>query len=411
MNAQMPARGAELIAGGRAIAAGPQWLARLFAGGAHRILDRIDAGLERGSVETRLPDGSTRLLGGREPGFAAAVELRSYRPLLRLATAGSVGWYQGWDAGEWTSPDPVALFALFMDNSASLGDAARARGPWRLVMRAVHRLRRNSKAGAARNIHAHYDLGNDFYGAWLGDKMIYSSGVFADAETAPGFFEGHYFERLDRAQAAKVERIAERLALKGGDEVLEIGCGWGTVAAFLAERFASRVTAISLSREQLDFARRNFAGLERGRAEFRYQDYRDVAGAYDAIVSIEMVEALGREYWPEFMDCIARNLRANADFIQAYVFPGGMLIRTSEFRRLAEQRGLAWQDESWFGLDYAETLRLWRQAFEDAVEAGRLPAGFDERFVRLWRYYLMYCEGGFRGGGIDVAQVTLVKPT
>jgi cyclopropane-fatty-acyl-phospholipid synthase len=186
------------------------------------------------------------------------------------------------------------------------------------------------------------------------------------------------------------------------------------------------VTAISLSDEQLEWARsQNSSGID-----FRKQDYRDVTGPFDAIVSVEMVEAVGREYWPAFFDAIARCLRPggraaiqfiamceeafdgyarSADFIQTYVFPGGMLIRESEFRRLAAERGLAWTDRTGFRLDYAETLRLWRARFDCAVEEGRLPAGFDRRFVRLWRYYLMYCEGGFRGGAIDVAQVTLVK--
>jgi cyclopropane-fatty-acyl-phospholipid synthase len=206
--------------------------------------------------------------------------------------------------------------------------------------------------------------------------------------------------------------------------VLEIGCGWGALATFLAD-CGAKVTAISLSSEQLAWARQRSPAVE-----FRHQDYRDVSGQFDAVVSVEMVEALGREYWPQFMDCIARNLapggRAaiqfisikdslfdayadSADFIQAYVFPGGLLIRTSEFRKLAEARGLRWTDQTDFGLDYAETLRLWRERFDEAATEGRLPADVDARFERLWRYYLMYCEGGFRGGGIDVHQVTLIK--
>ena len=187
----------------------------------------------------------------------------------------------------------------------------------------------------------------------------------------------------------------------------------------------AQVTAISLSDEQLAWARSHHPG-----PDFRHQDYRDTSGQFDAIVSVEMVEALGREYWPTFMDCVARNLKpggraaiqyisirddlfdayaASADFIQAYVFPGGLLIRTSAFRRLAEERGLSWQDQRDFGIDYADTLKAWLANFDRAVAEGRLPAGFDAGFVSLWRYYLQYCEGGFRGGGIDVHQVTLVK--
>ena len=414
MNAQAPMRGAELVAGGGRIGFGPQWLARIWAGRFDRILDRIDAGLVRGSVELTMPDGRTRLMGGRAPGFAASATLSSIRAVLRLVTSGSVGCYQGWEAGEWSSPDPVMLFALFVDNAPALGNRARAHGPWRLVARFLHWLHRNTKAGASRNIHAHYDLGNDFYAAWLDPAMIYSSARFEGTD-----------RDLALAQSRKLETIAARLP--GAKSVLEIGCGWGSLARHLADQGAE-VTAISLSDAQLDWARERHAGAA---IEFRKQDYRDVTGQFDAIASVEMVEAVGREYWPAFFDCIESCLKpggraavqyiaiseelfdayaANVDFIQSYIFPGGMLVRESTFRRLAAERGLAWQDQQSFAGDYAETLRLWRENFEVAVNAGRLPAGFDARFVRLWRFYLMYCEGGFRGGGIDVAQVTLEKP-
>ncbi|HEX8055319.1 MAG TPA: cyclopropane-fatty-acyl-phospholipid synthase family protein [Novosphingobium sp.] len=414
MNAEASVRGAELVGGGRSIGIGPQWLARIWSGGIHKIIDRIDAGLARGSIEATLPDGATRQLGGRQPGFHAVVDLRSWRALLRLATGGSVGWYQAWEAGEWNSPDPVALFALFTDNAVTLGNAARAHGPWRMATKLLHRLHRNTRAGSLRNIHAHYDLGNDFYAAWLDPTMSYSSARF----------EGDV-DDLEAAQQRKIASIAARL--EGAQTLLEIGCGWGALARHFAGKGVA-VTGISLSDEQLEWARGHSA--EAG-IEFRKQDYRDVAGQYDAIASVEMVEAVGREYWADFFDAIARNLKPggraaiqyiamreeifegyarNADFIQTYVFPGGMLIRESEFRRLAADRGLEWKDRVGFALDYAETLRIWRANFDSAVDEGRLPAGFDGRFVRLWRFYLMYCEGGFRGGAIDVAQVTLVKP-
>ena len=428
MNAQAPVRGAELVAGGRRLGTGPQWLARAWSGGIHRVLDRIDTGLERGTIEAELPDGSRRVLGGRNPGFVANVRLNSAMALVRLATGGSVGWYEAWEAGEWESPDPVPLFALFMDNGASLGNTGRAQGPWRLAVRLAHWLRRNTRAGALRNVHAHYDLGNDFYSAWLGPTMTYSSGLFTgQPDRRSGL--AMKSDPLDAAQSAKVSAILDRLELCAGDAMLEIGCGWGMLAAAAAECHGVAVDAISLSREQLAHARENLA-VEEGSVDFRLQDYRDTDGQYDAIASVEMVEALGQEYWPAFMDCVARCLEPggraaiqyisirddlfdayarSADFIQTYVFPGGMLVRESEFRRLAAERGLAWRDQADFGQDYAETLRIWRDNFDSAVEEGRLPQGFDARFVRLWRYYLMYCEGGFRGGGIDVAQVTLVK--
>lgn len=427
MNAHKPLRGGELVSGGRAIGVGPQWFARLWAGGVDRVLDHIDRGLVRGSIQATLPGGRARVLGGRAPGFGAVVELHSWRALLRLATAGSVGWYQAWEAGEWSSPDPVPLFALFMDNATTLGDAGRARGPWRLLSRAIHWLHRNTRSGSLRNIHAHYDLGNDFYAPWLGDTMTYSSALYADRAGKPSALS-QFVTELDAAQSAKVTAIAERLNLAPSSSVLEIGCGWGTLAAYLSESAKVHVDAISLSDEQLAYARDRW--VPAADVDFRKQDYRDVTGHYDAVVSVEMVEAVGRRYWPDFLDCVARNLKPggraaiqyiamreeifepyarSADFIQTFIFPGGMLIEEGEFRRLAAERGLAWEDRYGFGHDYARTLREWRRNFDLAVEEGRLPPGFDERFVRLWRYYLMYCEGGFLGRGIDVAQVTLVK--
>jgi cyclopropane-fatty-acyl-phospholipid synthase len=385
-------------------------LSRLLAPGLRPLVQRIDQGLAAGRIDAVLPDGSHLTLGGRAPGFAGTIHLKDWRALLRLATGGSSGWYQAWEAGEWTSPDPVPLFALFAANGATLGEVGRAKGPWRWAARAFHWLNRNTKRQAERNIHAHYDLGNDFYGAWLDPTMSYSSGYHLAGNA------------LEQSQRAKWARLAERLGNPA--TLLEIGCGWGALSAHFATR-GSAVTAISLSDEQLAWARRHHPGID-----FRHQDYRDTSGQFDAVVSVEMVEALGREYWPAFMDCLARNLKPggraaiqyiamrddlfdsyarNADFIQAYVFPGGLLIRASEFRRLAEARGLSWEDEESFGLDYAETLRLWRERFDAAEREGRLPAGFDARFCRLWRFYLQYCEGGFRGGGITVSQVTLVK--
>ena len=406
-------RGEILLDGGRRFGARPGFFARLAAPGFRRMLDRIDRidrGLERGAIHASLPDGTRRTLGGRAAGFECTVDLRDWRALMRLATGGSAGWYQAWEAGEWASPDPVPLFALFMDNGVALGETGRAKGPWRLAARAFHWFNRNTRQQAERNIQAHYDLGNDFYRAWLDPTMSYSSAYRTRGVS------------LEMAQRQKWDRLTERLGAP--DTLLEIGCGWGGLAEHFA-RSGSQVTAISLSQEQLDWARRHHSGVE-----FRKQDYRDADGQFDAVVSVEMVEALGREYWPTFMDCLARNLKPrgraaiqfiamreeffegyarNADFIQAYVFPGGLLIRTSEFRQLAEERGLSWTDQEDFGFDYAETLKDWRAGFDAAEREGRLPAGFDERFCNLWRYYLQYCEGGFRGEGITVSQVTLVK--
>ncbi len=403
-------RGRELIDGGRRFARGTGVVARLVAPRFAKVLARIDAALTSGTIHGTLPDGSPCVLGGRAPGFECTVRLNSWNGLVRLASNGSVGWYQAWAAGEWDSPDPVPLFALFMQHAGRLGDTARAKGPFRAALKLAHLFNRNTHAGARKNIAAHYDLGNDFYAAWLDPTMSYSSGL---AVAGDG---------LEAAQRRKLAALAGRLG--SAHDVLEIGCGWGALAGHLAGAGAA-VDAISLSEAQLAWARQHHPG-----PRFLKQDYRRTSGSYDGVVSVEMVEALGRENWPVFMDCLARNLKpggraalqfismrddlfeayaASADFIQAYVFPGGLLIRTGEFRRLAETRGLEWRDQVDFGLDYAETLRCWREGFDRAVAEDRLPQGFDERFVDLWRYYLMYCEGGFRGGGIDVHQVTLVK--
>ncbi|EAQ30364.1 cyclopropane-fatty-acyl-phospholipid synthase [Erythrobacter sp. NAP1] len=404
-------RGEQLLSSGERFASRPGLFSRLIAPGFGKILDRIDAGLAKGSLLAYLPDGTTRVLGGHAPGFDAQITLKDWRALLRLATGGVIGFYQAYEADEWETPDLTMLFALFSGNVRTLGDTARSSGPFKWAGRMAHWLNRNNRAGSQRNIAAHYDLGNDFYREWLDPTMTYSSAL------------GHGEDGLTAAQKRKHEALSARLG--NPKTVLEIGCGWGSLAQHLAVRGAD-VTAISLSDEQLAYARANTS------PDIRYlkQDYRDVRGTFDAIASVEMVEALGREYWPTFMDCIARSLApggragvqyisladdlfeayaGTVDFIQAFIFPGGLLIKSSEFRALAEERGLEWRDQSDFGLDYAETLKIWRARFDAAFEQGRLPAGFDDRFVRLWRFYLSYCEGGFRSGNIDVHQVTLIK--
>lgn len=400
----------------------PVHMRRRATGGAfawigRRVLARLDRGIAAGAIAVSLPGDVPRRLGGRAPGPEAIVILHSWRSLRRLATGGSSGWYEAWEQGEWESPDPVALFELFALNRHTLAPAARAQGFGRWVRRQWHRARRNDRAGARRNIVEHYDLGNEFYELWLDPSMTYSSALFA----APG-------QSLEEAQHAKLRVVLDRTGCGAGDRILEIGCGWGSFAETAARAGAS-VHGITLSHEQKAYAEARLArqGLA---GEIALTDYRDVTGMFDGVASIEMVEAVGAEYWRDYLAAIARALKpgghaaiqyiaiddaifdgyaSNVDFIQRYVFPGGMLLSESRFRAIAEEVGLTWQDRRAFGLDYAETLRRWREAFDDVVAAGRLPVRFDQRFVGLWRYYLMYCEGGFRGGAIDVAQVTLVK--
>jgi cyclopropane-fatty-acyl-phospholipid synthase len=416
-------RGKHLVAADRRFATGGGLVARLFAGGFSRMLDRIDRGILQGRIEATLPDGSRRILGGRGEGPVAVVHLKSWRPLVRLMTSGSVGWYKAWAQGEWTSADPVPLFDLFMRNAARLGDTGRAKGPWKLVNRLAHALRANDKVHARENIEHHYDLGNDFYAAWLDGSMTYSSAVFAEPISPD--------EPLEAAQERKIRLLLDRLELQPGQRLLDVGCGWGALAEIAARDYGVHVTGLTLSAEQKDYAEKRLAaaGLS-GAAEILLKDYRDIDGEFDAVASVEMVEAVGQEYWPAYLQSLAGALKpngraalqlisirdelfdhyaANADFIQTYIFPGGLLISEARFRRIAQEAGLQWRDRKGYGLHYAETLRRWRARFDEAVAQKRLPDGFDEPFHDLWRYYLMYCEGGFRGGGIDVTQVTLVK--
>ena len=414
----MATRGEHLLHGGKLFVSGSGLVGRMFARSFARVLDAIDQRLEIGGIQATTPEGEVRRLGFRAPGPECIVHLKSWYALVRLATSGSIGWYRAWARGEWTSPDPVPLFALFTANARSLGDTARAKGAARLLNLFKHRRRDNDTVGARENIAAHYDLGNDFYAAWLDPTMSYSSARFRSES-----------DSLEEAQKRKVTLLLDRLELKPGQRLLEIGCGWGSLAIEAAKRGVS-VVGLTLSAEQKKWA--DARSLKAGvfdKVEIRLADYRDVAEQFDAIASVEMVEAVGERWWGAYLDCIARNLKPggkaalqfigidhdlfenyarNPDFIQAYIFPGGMLLDEPRFAALAKDRGLSWGDRDGFGLDYARTLKIWRDTYDAAVANGQLGE-FSADFHDLWRYYLMYCEGGFRGGAIDVAQVTMVK--
>jgi cyclopropane-fatty-acyl-phospholipid synthase len=414
MNTHTSLRARQLIDGRRSVRS------RAVASVLHLILDRIDRGMAHGALEIILPDGSCRVVGGRAAGPHAHLTVSRWRGLLRMAWGGSEGCYLGWDKREWDSPDLVTLFELFMANRKGLGTVARPWGVKRLALRISHWLRRNTRQGASRNILAHYDLGNDFYRLWLDKTMTYSSALFVEPITGD--------EPLEVAQACKVSALLALLDLKPKSHLLEVGSGWGYLSRRAAQA-GHRVTALTISPAQKLFAQEAAAGLP-SPPDYRLIDYRDVVGQFDAIISVEMVEAVGQQWWPAFLDMLVRCLKpggqaalqyiaidddvfdayaASADFIQTHIFPGGMLISQSRFQALAEARGLKWETGRSFGLHYAETLRRWREQFDTVVDAGTLPAGFDERFVRMWRYYLMYCEGGFRSGGITVAQAILTK--
>jgi cyclopropane-fatty-acyl-phospholipid synthase len=414
----MATRGQHLVKADRRFATGGFALLKPLAPLFRTVLDRIDAGLLVGGIDVALPDGSHRRLGFRTDGPVAMVRINSWRAMLRLATSGSVGWYKAWVKGEWESPDPVPLFDLFMRNARPLGEVGRAKGLFRLANRAAHAVRRNTPMRARLNIQAHYDLGNDFYSAWLDKSMTYSSAIFEEGDS------------LEEAQARKIRLLLDRLKLKAGQRLLEIGCGWGSLAEIAARDYGVRVVGLTLSEEQKAHADKRMKKAKLAdQVEIRLQDYRDVDERFDAVASVEMVEAVGQEYWDDYLAAISRALNlggraalqlismdpaifdgyaASPDFIQTYIFPGGMLIHEPRFAATAGSHDLSWENRKGYGQDYAETLKTWRQRYDAAVKRGRLD-GFGEEFHRLWRYYLMYCEGGFRGGGIDVAQVTMVK--
>ena len=414
----MSTRGEHLVKADRGFAVGGGMIARLASPAFARVLDRLDTSLQIGGIEATLPDGSRRRIGFHAPGPVAVVKLTSWMALVRLATSGSVGWYKAWAQGEWSSPDPVALFELFTANAMALGDAARAKGPFRWVNAIAHRLRDNAPGKAKANIAAHYDLGNDFYAAWLDPTMTYSAARFASPD-----------EPLETAQLRKIGVLLDRLELKPGQRLLEIGCGWGSLAIEAARRGA-RVVGLTLSEQQKALAEERVAAAGLAElVEIRLQDYRAIGEQFDAVASVEMVEAVGMRWWGTYLDAIARSLKpggraalqyisidhrlferyaASADFIQTYIFPGGMLIDEPQFAALAVERHMSWEDRCGFGLDYAATLHRWRERYDGAIADGQLT-GFGQEFHQLWRYYLMYCEGGFRGRAIDVAQVTMVK--
>ena len=360
----------------------------------------------------------------RRRGRRAVVHLKSWRALVRLASSGSVGWYKAWAQGEWSSPDPVALFELFMRNAARLGDTGRAKGPWRLVNRLAHALRANSRRRARRNIAHHYDLGNDFYAAWLDAGMTYSSAIFAEL---PGATSRSKPRRSARSACCSTGSTSSPASI----------CSRSAAAGAASPRSPRAITASASpaspcrpSRRPMPTAASPAPASPTGRRS-RSPTIATSRGRFDAVASVEMVEAVGQEYWPAYLQSIARVLKpggkaalqlisirddlfdryaANADFIQTYIFPGGLLIGEARFRR--DRRGRRASPGTTAPATASimpRRCRRWRARYDEAVAEGRLPAGFDAAFHDLWRYYLMYCEGGFRGGGIDVAQVTLVK--
>ncbi len=400
----------------------PSCLPSLPAGlpAAARSVLKLLQRLRHGALTVQLPDGQLRHFGQTEAGAASAViHLHNWKPCAAALKSGDIGFAESYIAGDWSTPHLPELLRLLSANRQALDAAIYGHWAGRLLYRVKHWLNRNTRANSRKNIHAHYDLGNAFYRLWLDPSMNYSS----------AWFEGRLDGDLTQAQHAKVARALRQVDLAPGQRLLEIGCGWGALAHKASVEFGAAVTGVTLSTEQLAYARQRLAAPQQ--EGLRLQDYRDIDdGPYDAICSIEMIEAVGREYWPTYFQAVQRLLKSggkaciqsividdglferylrSTDFIQQYIFPGGCLPCPAEFGRQVEAAGLRVIDEFAFGIDYAETCRRWRESFLARREEV-LQLGFDERFIRVWEFYLAYCEAGFRSGDIDVRQYTLQKP-
>ena len=377
--------------------------------------------LKIGTLTLHAPYGNCQVFGTHEAPFAA-LHIHRWSVCAEVLKSGDIGFAEGYMAGDWDTPDLAALLRLLIANRTQIEGAIYGHWLGRLLYRVKHLLNRNNRSNSRKNIHAHYDLGNAFYELWLDGTMNYSS----------AWFEGDHSQDMADAQKAKVRRALRMVNAQPGDRVLEIGCGWGALAEAATIEFGAHITGVTLSTEQLAFAnaRMQSHGVQQ-RADLRLQDYRDIDdGPYDAVCSIEMIEAVGQEYWPTYFQTISRMLKPggraciqsitiddalferyvhSTDFIQQYIFPGGCLPSPSEFRKQAQAAGLQVVDELNFGPDYAETLRRWREAFMAQLDTVR-TLKFDDRFIRLWEFYLAYCEAAFDEANIDVIQFTLAKP-
>jgi cyclopropane-fatty-acyl-phospholipid synthase len=383
------------------------------------VMDKVDIG----GLVLSLPNGLKHEALGVNSGPIGEIEVHHLRALRRWIVGGHIGFAESYMDGDWSSPDLQKVLDVALLNNESVGHGL---PNWRfraIINRLGHLMRRNTKAQAKRNIEAHYDLGNDFYEIWLDPSMTYSSALFDKCGIG-----------LAEAQQRKYSAICDRMALCAGDRILEIGCGWGGLAEYAAQQRGAHVTGLTLSPAQLAYAqsRLDRAGLTKN-ADFFLRDYRDEVGHYDRIASIEMFEAVGQHYWPEYFATLRRCLkgggraalqiitiedalfdryRRGVDFVQKYIFPGGMLPSLNILRQLTEETGLHWVEHIRFGDSYAQTLRQWRSNFEESwsriIQLERRHA-FDERFRRMWRFYLTSCAACFRAGTTDVVQISLAR--
>ena len=387
-----------------------------FAG---KWLFKLAEGIVAGTVHVTTPEGDRRTFTAQAPGPEADISIHRWRMVRRMITRGDIGFAEAFIAGDWSSTDVTRLLELIAVNRDSIESKVRGVPLVRFYERLKHMMRANTKTGSRRNILAHYDLGNHFYKEWLDPTMTYSSAIYERPN-----------DPLEDAQIRKFERLAKQLNPQPGQQILEIGCGWGGFATYLAKTYGCHVTGITLSNEQHNFARERIAreGLS-DKVDIRIQDYRDVTGTYDGIASIEMFEAVGEQNWPRYFQTVTDRLadhgvaalqvitiedsrfedyRRNADFIQRYVFPGGMLPTPGIFQQHAASAGLHIKDSFFFGHSYAQTLAEWQERFRErwpVIES----TGFDDRFRRIWDYYLAYCRAGFSTGSIDVGQFALQR--
>ncbi len=379
----------------------------------------LASNIAKGCLTVGLPDGRLFAFAGQESGPDARIDIHDFKFAARLADGGDLGFAEAYLRGEWATPSLPHFLELFAANHPVIQTLLAGKPLVRIWQMFRHFLNRNTKSGSKRNIHAHYDLGNSFYSAWLDQTMTYSSAIYAPGDND-----------LAAAQTRKYRALADALEIQPTDQVLEIGCGWGGFAEFAAREIGCRVTGLTISEEQFKFARERIekAGLSH-LVDFKLQDYRDERGSYDKIVSIEMFEAVGEAFWPAYFSQLRDRLKPGGraglqvitireenfkvykrelDFIRAYIFPGGMLPTATIMREMGQRYNVPVSGELAFGQDYAQTLSDWRDRFL-AAWPQLVPMGFDERFRRMWEYYLAYCEAGFRTGTIDVRQMVFDK--
>lgn len=383
-----------------------------------RFILKMLSNLQHGALHLELPDGKSAHFG--DDSYPVTLKLRNWTLFDAVLKSGDIGFAETYIDGSWSTDNLTGLITLFIRNRESVESLIYGKWWGNLLYRVRHLFNRNSRSGSKKNIHAHYDIGNNFYQLWLDRSMTYSSALFSNGQR----------DTLQQGQLAKYRRILQQLNVAAGERILEIGCGWGGFAEVAAKEGGAHVSGVTLSTEQLQYAQQRMQ--EKGvaaQADLKLMDYRDLNDKFDAIASIEMFEAVGEAYWPTYFECVARNLksggraciqtiviadelferyRTGTDFIQQYIFPGGMLPSPSVFRAQAAKQGLRVKEEISFGLDYARTLAEWRDGFHKNLgEINQL--GFDEKFQRTWEFYFGYCEAGFRADSISVMQFTLEK--